>query len=234
MTTLEMSEQLKSAVAAGRVHSTGFLDSAPSAQLAARLRQEGVSYRAYSGVAGLPRRMITAFPDSQPDASKPLALLYIPFFSDRDFEEWCVRSPFDGDCFGSSLPHQEGLAVVVAQEHIDNMVGEFSGTRQTPQVLTPDDIPSKSYQLQAISAALRVDALGAKAFKVSRSYFAKGIANKKVFINGQLANKSSQAEPGDEIYAEGIGWCLLEDVTGKTKRGNERVVLKVELTPKRY
>ena len=78
---------------------------------------------------------------------------------------------------------------------------------------------------------LRVDALGAKAFGVSRSYFAKGISAGNVLLNGVRATKSSDAEAGDEIYAEGLGRFYISQVQGETKKGNRKVILEVEKSP---
>ena len=79
-----------------------------------------------------------------------------------------------------------------------------------------------------IVPSLRVDALGAKAFNVSRSYFSKGIAAGNVTVNGQKAGKSSNAEAGDEVYAEGLGRFSVGSVQGETRRGNLKVDLEVE------
>jgi len=76
--------------------------------------------------------------------------------------------------------------------------------------------------------SLRVDALGAKAFRVSRAYFSKGVAGGRVSVNGVRAGKSSSAGPGDEVYAEGLGRFTVLTVQGETKKGNLKVELEVE------
>jgi RNA-binding protein YlmH len=75
-----------------------------------------------------------------------------------------------------------------------------------------------------------VDAIGAKGFRASRSWFTKGIAAGNVRINGERATKGSEAAPGDEIWAEGLGWVRVESVEGETRRGNLKAVLTVEKT----
>ena len=83
-------------------------------------------------------------------------------------------------------------------------------------------------EFSAVVPSLRVDVLGAKAFRVSRAYFAKGVAAGRVRVNGKPAGKSVVAESGDEVYADGLGRFRVERVEGETRRGNLRVTLRVE------
>ncbi len=76
--------------------------------------------------------------------------------------------------------------------------------------------------------SLRVDVLGARAFKVSRAYFAKGVEAGRVSVNGRPAGKSATVAEGDEVYAAGLGRFRVEKVEGETRRGNLRVTLSVE------
>src|SRR5690625_4067189 len=78
-----------------------------------------------------------------------------------------------------------------------------------------------------IVPSLRADVLGARAFSVSRSYFAKGIASGSVDIGGRPAGKSAQVEPGDTVSARELGSFELLSVDGTTRRGNYRVSLRV-------
>lgn len=82
--------------------------------------------------------------------------------------------------------------------------------------------------VSAVVPSLRVDVLGAKGFKVSRSYFAKGVAGGKVSVNGKPAGKSSSAGVGDRIEAQGLGVVRVLSVDGETRRGNLKVSLEVE------
>jgi RNA-binding protein YlmH len=70
----------------------------------------------------------------------------------------------------------------------------------------------------AVVPSLRVDALGAKAFGVSRSWFAKGIAAGRVHVNGRVVGKSAEAAEGDEVWADGLGRFRVRAVHGETRR----------------
>lgn len=82
--------------------------------------------------------------------------------------------------------------------------------------------------MTAVVASLRADAIGAKGFKVSRSYFAKGVAGGKVSVNGKVAGKSTEVAPGDVLVADGLGRITLVGVEGTTRRGNMKVNMEVE------
>jgi RNA-binding protein YlmH len=81
--------------------------------------------------------------------------------------------------------------------------------------------------LSVIVPSLRADVLGARAFRVSRAWFAKGIANGNVSVNGRPAGKSTQALAGDEVTASGLGSFTVISVDGETKKGNLKVTLEV-------
>lgn len=79
----------------------------------------------------------------------------------------------------------------------------------------------------AVVPSLRVDVLGARAFKVSRAYFAKGVAAGNVLIGGRPAGKAASVEPGQEVEAVGLGSFVLVSVDGATRRDNLKVTLRV-------
>jgi len=86
-------------------------------------------------------------------------------------------------------------------------------------------------RLATIVPALRVDVLGARAFKVSRAYFAKGVAAGRVSVDGVSAGKSTAVEPGQRVEAAGLGSFTLLSVDGQTRRENLKVTLEVERQP---
>ncbi len=75
--------------------------------------------------------------------------------------------------------------------------------------------------------SLRVDVLGARAFRVSRAYFAKGVAAGNVLIGGETAGKSATVAPGQSVDAIGLGTFVLVSVDGETRRENLKVTLTV-------
>lgn len=83
--------------------------------------------------------------------------------------------------------------------------------------------------VEVIVPSLRVDVLGARAFKVSRAYFAKGVAAGRVSLSGAPAGKSSSVEIGQEVVARGLGSFSLRSINGETRKENLKVTLEVSL-----
>ena len=225
---IEANELIKG-VRAGRVLHTGFLEPNETAALVAKLRQAEVSVNVSGGYPGAKRRVVTAFPENIPEADTPLTALYVAEVHDADELRVGLRRNYDADVLGDIVEHQDGLSVIILREAANENSVTVRGKTYPVQIVELQKVASGSRKRQTtIVPALRVDALGAKAFGVSRSYFAKGVAAGNVFVNGQKANKSTDAEAGDEVYAEGLGRFSVVSVQGETRKGNLRITIDVE------
>ncbi len=222
-------KELINAARAGRVVHTGFLEPHDAAALVAKLRQAEISVNVSGGYPGAKRRVITVFPEHIPEADTPFVALYVADAHDPDELRVGLRRNFNADVLGDILEHQDGLSAVVLREAAKETPIMIRGKTYEANIVELQKVAAGSTKRQtAIVPALRVDALGAKAFGVSRSYFAKGVAAGNVFVNGQKATKSTDAEAGDEIYAEGLGRFSVVSVQGETRKGNLRITLDVE------
>lgn len=81
--------------------------------------------------------------------------------------------------------------------------------------------------VSGVVPSLRIDVLGARAFRVSRAYFAKGVSSGNVLVGGEPVGKSGQLQPGQAVQAVGLGQFELLSVDGSTRKGNLRVSLRV-------
>lgn len=81
--------------------------------------------------------------------------------------------------------------------------------------------------ISAVVPSLRIDVLGARAFRVSRAWFARGVASGNVWIAGRQAGKSAQVAQGETVQAHQLGEFELLSVDGSTKKGNLKVSLRV-------
>lgn len=224
------SRYLEQAARGGRVASTGFLDPEEGAKLAAELREHGVSVNLQGGYNGARRRVLTAFPEHIPEAGVALSAVHVARVDETEFRV-ALEHIASADAIGDIVKHQDGFSAVVLKSVEDDVLGLTRIGRQdvTAQVLSLEHLAKgSSKQQMVIVPSLRVDTLGAKAFNVSRSYFSKGIAGGNVSINGKPAGKSSSAEVGDEIYAEGLGRLSVVEVLGQTKKGNMKVMVDIE------
>ena len=222
-------EDLLSAVRGGRVAHTGFLAPDEAAALVARLRGAEASVHVWGGFPGARRRVVTAFPESIPEATTPLRAVYAPGIHDPDELRVALSSQLSAEAVGDAVAHQDGSSLILlASAEVPEEVS-VRGRRVRLEPAALEHVASGSRkQRVVIVPSLRVDALGAKAFGVSRSYFSRGIAAGNVTLNGRAATKSSSAEAGDEIYAEGLGRLYLLSVQGETRRGNLKVAVDIE------
>ena len=225
-------KQLEAAARGGRVAHTDFLEPDEAAQLAARLRAAGVGVDADGGVTGARRRVLTAYPDHIPGASTPLAAVYVEGApSEGDLLAALRTAGIDKTAVGDTVEHQDGLSVVILPQAKEAAlkITHVGGRPVTVQETELSRLArGRQRRQQVVVPSLRVDALGAKAFRVSRAYFAKGVAGGRVSLNGAPAGKASSAETGDEVYAEGLGRFTVLKVQGETRKGNVKVELEVE------
>ncbi|WP_371370900.1 RNA-binding protein [Sporomusa aerivorans] len=93
-----------------------------------------------------------------------------------------------------------------------------------------DAIPAKEEkvkEIRATVASLRLDAVAASGFGMSRTRMAEDIAAAKVKINWQEAKSSSQAvKAGDVISMRGRGRVEIIEIPGQTKKGRYSILLR--------
>ena len=225
-------KRLETAVRGGRVAHTRFLEPDEADRLASRLRGAGAQVEADGGVTGAKRRVLTAFPEHIPAANTPLAALYVEGApSEGDLLAALRAAGTERDDIGDVVPHQDGLSVIVlpaAKEAALRLTHVGGGPVTVQEIELSRLARGRERRQQVIVPSLRVDVLGAKAFRVSRAYFAKGVAGGRVSLNGAPAGKASSAGAGDEVYAEGLGRFRVVEAQGETRKGNVKVLLDVE------
>lgn len=226
-------KDLAAAARGGRVAHGGFLDEATSARWAAALREAGVRATVDGGVPAAERRVVTAHPDSVPYADTPLLGAHLP----EAYDAGAARAALEGAgvpaaALGDALEHVDGLSFVVleeARERVPERVDDAGAGAGPVQVVPLERLARGSRKrLRAVVPSLRADALGAKAFGVSRAYFGKGIRSGNVRLDGRPAGKSAEVPVGAELWAAHLGRVRLLEVEGSTKRGNAKVLLEVE------
>lgn len=224
--------ELATAARGGRVASTGFLSVDDSAWLAAKLRGEDVGVTATGGYPGARRRVVTAFPQHVPHAEASFSAVYFEgAFDEQELRQALVAAGVPDEAVGDIVSHRDGHTVIVLKSAERNALSMSRvGPRPVASQLVPIELAAsgKARRDTVVVPSLRLDALGAKAFRVSRSYFSKGLAAGKVKLDGVTAGKSSVAALGAEVYAEGLGRFMVEGLHGETKRGNLKVELEVE------
>ena len=181
------------------------------------------------GFPGARRRVVTAFPNTIPEATTPLAVYYAAEAHDEADFRAGLRQHLQEAELGDIVSHQEGLSVITLNKADVPDSVRVAGRMLELESISLERVATGSRKEQMVVVpSLRVDALGAKAFGVSRSYFSKGVKAGNVTVNGQAVSKSGSAEAGDEVYAEGLGRFAIISVAGETRRGNLKVNLEIE------
>jgi len=223
-------DNLLKAARAGRVAHSGFLDANETAELNHKLKNLA-STNVWGGFAAAKRRVLTVFPDNIPNATTKLAAVYCSAEVEADEFRMALQKYLADYEIGDIVKHKDGLSAIILDSKLKQLpkqINLYGSEYELEEIGLEYLQSSKSGSRQIVVPSMRVDVIGAKALNVSRSYFAKGIKAGNVAINGQKASKSSSAEVGDEIYAQGLGRILISEILGKTRRGNLKIKIDME------
>ena len=221
---------LRAEAGGGRVAHAPFLEPSEADALLRAVRGPGVDADAWGGFPGARRRVVTVRPDHVPAATPALVAWYVGGALDAgELRAAMLAAGVEPGALGDVVSHADGCSVVALASVAAPPEVVVEGSRRALAVVPVERIRAgASKRLTVVVPATRVDVLGARAFGVSRSWFAKGVAAGRVRLNGRLADKRSDVTAGDEVWAEGLGRFRLVALQGATRKGNQRVELEVE------
>lgn len=221
--------ELLAAARGGRVASSPFLEPADADALAARLRRDDVGVSVAGGRPASERRVVTAHPREVPVAGPRFVAVWFEGASDVGSVRAAATTAgvAVGD-LGDVVVDQDGASLVAVADALAALLVVRVAGRRGTEVPLERLAQGRTRQRDAVVASLRVDAVGAKAFGVSRSWFAKGVAAGRVHVNGKPVGKSAEAAAGDEVWADGLGRFRVLEVHGETRKGNLKVTIEVE------
>ncbi len=198
----------------GRVVQTGFLTPEEQAALSALAGKEGLKVAFFGGLPLAERKVAVLHPPEVPSVHDPVAVFLLE------------KEPVDlGEAMGDVEPWGEGYLVALLPQ--GRRALEAQGYRLHPP---PEGAlrAARERVRTLVVPSLRVDAVGAKGFGVSRTYFAQGVRAGKVRLRGRVASPKEEMAPGDVLLAEGLGSLTLLEVLGQTVRGNYKIKVEVE------
>ena len=209
-----------------------FLEPDLADRILADLREAGVVYHRSGGYSGARRSVVTAYPAHMPVATTPLAAPVLPGGWGAGTAGGCGRSPGDRT-WDRRRPRQP------CRRRRTRLSRPPDGRLLEPVPVGGRQISGREIDLKLLRAApvrrfdavvpsLRVDAVGAKAFRVSRSFFRRGIEAGNVMVNGSAVGKAAAVKEADEVYAAGLGRFRVVALLGETRRGNLKITLEVE------
>ncbi len=137
------------------------------------------------------------------------------------------------DVFGDIIMRPSGAQVIVDANLLPFLKRELTKVSVVGVDLEiielADIIPKeeKSKEIKTTVASLRLDAVGASGFRMSRSKMAAAIAAERVQVNWQRAKGAAQTvQVGDVISFRGRGRVVLTEITGKSRKGRIGVLLE--------
>ncbi|WP_448567387.1 RNA-binding protein [Thermus sp.] len=196
----------------GRVVQTGFLSPEEQAELLDLAQKEGLQVAFFGGFPLAERKVAVLYPLEIPSVHDPVEVYYLE------------KEPPDlGEAMGDVEPYEEGFLVALLPKGKKAL--EEAGFALLPP---PEGALRPSRVRTLVVPSLRVDAVGAKGFGVSRTYFVQGVKAGKVRLRGKVASPKEEMAPGDVLLAEGLGSLRLLEVLGETRRGNYKIKVEVE------
>lgn len=134
---------------------------------------------------------------------------------------------------GDILVHDAGCEVLVLRETLPILLSQWDGVARAR--ITPVQVPLSALEIPAPKvrvirdtvATLRLDAVAASGFSLSRGKAASLIESGRVLLNHAECDKPDKAVgQGDVLTCRGLGRCVVKTVSGRSKKG--RVMLELE------
>ena len=150
--------------------------------------------------------------------------------ADRDVLGALMGLGVERDVLGDILMQGSGAQLIVDSRMTDWIQQNFVKVAMVPMKV--EEIPfdelvlpeKKAKGIRATVASLRLDAVGAAGFGVSRSKMVSAISGDKVQVNWAPAKGTSQTvKPGDIISFRGRGRIEIVELTGKSRKGRTGV-----------
>ncbi len=179
----------------------------------------------------------------EPDINTPLCACKITYNS--KFSKELKHKDFLGALIGLGIKREkigdinllENYAVVIIYSDIASFVlnnlQQIGRTKVKIEEVTLENVENlfesnpKKEKIVTVSS-LRIDAIIAVAFNLSRSNAQKYIRNEKVFVNWSVANNASKEVKIDDIITvRGAGRIKIEQLKGISKKGKNILSIKI-------
>lgn len=134
---------------------------------------------------------------------------------------------------GDILMHGASCQILVDHTMTQWIKDNFKKVAMAPvtvEQISLDDIePPKqnAKEIRATVASLRLDAVAAAGFGISRSKMAKYISDDRTEVNwAQAKSVSQEVKPGDVISIRGRGRIEIKEITGKSRKGRTGLLIE--------
>lgn len=200
-----------------------------------------VSYRAYGGYAQAERQRLLVYPtyyliellDNPLRAVELRGEFGYVEVSHRDFLGACLATGLKRERVGDIVLIPGGCQIVLTPEALTVVLAQLDAVHHVPVTATEIDIeqlmvePERIKEMRTTVASLRLDAVAAFGFGMSRTKMVREIKGERLKINWKLVDDPSHTVvEGDVLSMRGRGRVTVEQVTGQTRKGRIALVLK--------
>jgi len=133
---------------------------------------------------------------------------------------------------GDIVVFPEGCQVIVAAEVVDYLLTHWDRVHQVPITVREIDEeqlavePERIKEIKATVASLRLDAVAAEGFGMSRTKMVREIKAERLKLNWKpVTNPALSVNEGDVLSMRGRGRVVLSQVAGTTRKGRTSIVL---------
>lgn len=226
--------------AGGRPCTTDFFDPRrlELAESALRRRPD-LSYTVFGGYPAAERNALSIFPARFQETLPALGVVGVSWSAGiegpghRDLLGAVLSLGLRRDQVGDIITLEEGgAAIIIFADKVDFVCANLDRAGAVPvqcTALSPDTLvagPGGGKEISGTVAGLRLDALLALGFGLSRSRAALLVKGGLVKINfRQVDSPARQLKVGDQVSLRGRGRLILEAVEGETRKGRLRLKL---------
>lgn len=198
----------------------------------------------FGGFAEAERRVCVFFPDWMEEddwcmaPEGPVCALFASVppqaqLSHRDYLGSLMGLGLTREKLGDILVEERGATVLLLREVLPILLDQWAQVGRYPLTLEErplDTLAPGAPEVKEIGdtvASLRLDAVLASGFSLSRTRAAEYITAGRVTVNHSLCEKPDKIlAPGDQLTCRGLGKCVLTEAGGKSKKGRTRIRLE--------
>lgn len=199
-----------------------------------------INYTFFGGYEGAERQRLAVTPYELNHEDFDIGALNIEVktgpskaLSHRDYLGAILGLGIERDRIGDIIPHEQGAYVIVCTSMIPYIRSQLLTVGRYQKVVVEEMplshltvIKPNTKEINTTVSALRMDAVTAAAFGLSRSECAKLIQGEKARRNGLSVSSSDLLSEGDTITLRGYGKAKLKTINGYTKK--ERLHITIE------
>ncbi len=198
-----------------------------------------VSYRAYGGYASAEYRRVLVYPHfyltellEPPLRAVSISGDFPPGLGHRDFLGAVLATGLKRDRVGDILLTPAGCQVILAEEVLGAVLSQLRQVHKVPVQVEEIDLeqlavaPERVKSLNVTVASLRLDAVAAFGFGISRTKMAREIKGGRLKLNWRpVVDPAAEVALGDVVSMRGRGRLTIDEIKGETRKGRIALVL---------